>query len=103
MYQKKTLKKMYPTERRLAESYNVLELELRRLKRWIKQVHEAEMSARALANMNNPELVMGINGWTGELTGIGKATNSNQFPPAPVPYGVSADWDDLVAKEKLNG
>jgi hypothetical protein len=92
MWKITTLRKMYPVERKLAERCNAIEKELNGLKRLKELVHEAEFSARALANMNNPEMGIGINTWTGEIADIGKITDTNQlstphsilFPPVPV-------------------
>ncbi len=70
MFQRRTLRKMYPAERRLAERCNDLERALNSLKRLLPNIHEAEFSAKALENMGktaNPDaLAIGIDTWPGQ-------------------------------------
>lgn len=56
MYQKRTLKRFYPVTRRLMIHANVIETELRRLKKTIQAVAEIEADSIALRAMNAPKI-----------------------------------------------
>lgn len=57
MFQKKTLRRMYPKQRELAKNVNRLELEIKRLKKQVIEMGSLEHDSRALANMNKAKAV----------------------------------------------